>query len=178
MLTDNADPVHKVTIVPRGRALGVTSFLPENDNRAYDMEYLAGRVTIAMGGRAAEEIIFNEITTGASNDIQQATNTVRDMICRYGMNETIGPIALSDDTQQHVFGRDFGKEREYGEKTASQVDREMRKMLKAHYQKAKKILTVHIEVLHKMAKILMEEETIDGQQIQSLLGVGQYGGSA
>ena len=177
MLTDNADPVHKVTIVPRGRALGVTSFLPENDNRAYDMEYLAGRVTIAMGGRAAEEIIFNEITTGASNDIQQATNTVRDMICRYGMNETIGPIALSDDTQQHVFGRDFGKEREYGEKTASQVDREMRKMLKAHYQKAKKILTVHIEVLHKMAKILMEEETIDGQQIQSLLGVGQYGGS-
>ena len=177
MLTDNADPVHKVTIVPRGRALGVTSFLPENDNRAYDMDYLAGRVTIAMGGRAAEEIIFNEITTGASNDIQQATNTVRDMICRYGMNETIGPIALSDDTQQHVFGRDFGKEREYGEKTASQVDREMRKMLKAHYQKAKKILTVHIEVLHKMAKILMEEETIDGQQIQSLLGVGQYGGS-
>ena len=177
MLTDNADPVHKVTIVPRGRALGVTSFLPENDNRAYDMDYLAGRVTIAMGGRAAEEIIFNEITTGASNDIQQATNTVRDMICRYGMNETIGPIALSDDTQQHVFGRDFGKEREYGEKTASQVDREMRKMLKAHYQKAKKILTVHIDVLHKMAKILMEEETIDGQQIQSLLGVGQYGGS-
>ena len=175
ILTNSADPVHKVTIVPRGRALGMTSFLPENDNRAYDMEYLAGRVTIAMGGRAAEEIIFNEVTTGAGNDIQQATNTVRDMICRYGMNETIGPIALVDDTQQHVFGRDFGKEREYGEKTASQVDREMRKMLKSHYQKAKKILTDHIEVLHKMAKILMEEETIDGPQIQSLLAIRQYG---
>lgn len=170
ILTAKADPVHKVTIVPRGRALGVTSFLPESDHRAYDMEYLAGRVTIAMGGRAAEELIFNEITTGASNDIQQATNTVRDMICRFGMNEKIGPIALEDDNQQHVFGRDFGKDREYGEKTASQVDREMRKMLKMHYDKAKKILTDHIDVLHTMAKKLMEEETIEGQEIQALLG--------
>lgn len=170
ILTKKSDPVHKVTIVPRGRALGVTAFLPENDNRAYDMEYLAGRVTIAMGGRAAEEIIFNEITTGASNDIQQATNTVRDMICRFGMNEKIGPIALEDDNQQHVFGRDFGKDREYGEQTASQVDREMRKMLKTHYDKAKNLLTDNIDVLHTMAKKLMEEETIEGQEIRALLG--------
>ena len=170
MLTKKADPVHKVTIVPRGRALGVTAFLPDNDNRAYDMEYLLGRVTIAMGGRAAEELIFDEITTGASNDIQQATHTVRDMICRYGMNEKIGPIALEDDSQQHVFGRDFGKDRDYGEKTASQIDREMRKILKMHYKQAKKMLIDHIEVLHSMAKMLMEEETIDGQKIATLLG--------
>ncbi len=169
ILTSKADPVHKVTIVPRGRALGVTSFLPENDNRAYDADYLSSRVTIAMGGRAAEEIIFDEITTGASNDIQQATNTVRSMICRYGMNESIGPIALDTDDQQHVFGRDFLKDREYGEKTASQVDYEMRKLLTMHYQKAKKLLQDHIEVLHSTAKMLMEEETVDGQQISALL---------
>ncbi|MBF0288812.1 MAG: ATP-dependent zinc metalloprotease FtsH [SAR324 cluster bacterium] len=169
ILTSKSDPVHKVTIVPRGRALGVTSFLPENDNRAYDTDYLSSRVTIAMGGRAAEEIIFDEITTGASNDIQQATTTVRSMICRYGMNESIGPIALDTDNQQHVFGRDFLKDREYGEKTASQVDHEMRKLLTMHYQKAKKLLQDHIDVLHATAKMLMEEETVDGQQISDLL---------
>ncbi|MBF0279879.1 MAG: ATP-dependent zinc metalloprotease FtsH [SAR324 cluster bacterium] len=170
ILTKKSDPVHKVTIVPRGRALGVTAFLPDNDNRAYDTDYLSGRVTIAMGGRAAEELIFDEITTGASNDILQATHTVRDMICRFGMNDKIGPIALEDDNQQYVFGRDFGKERDYGEKTASQIDREMRRMLKLHYKQAKKLLTDHIEVLHSMAKMLMEEETIDGNKIEALLG--------
>ncbi len=172
-LTPKSDPVHKVTIVPRGRALGVTSFLPDNDNRAYDTEYLAGRVTIAMGGRAAEEIIFDEVTTGASNDIQQATSTARDMICRYGMSEIVGPISLDNNDQHYVFGRDFGKEREYSDDTASVIDHELRKMVIFHDNKAKQLLRDHIDILHRVADMLMEQETIDGSQILALLGQEQ-----
>jgi len=163
-------PVHKVTIVPRGRALGVTSFLPDSEARNYDTEFLLNNVIVAMGGRAAEEIIFHEFTTGASNDLQQATSTVRDMICRYGMSEILGPIAIDNQEQQYVLGRDIGKEREYSEATARQIDREMRKMVNSHYLKAKKLLQDNLEVLHTIAKMLLEEETIDGSQILTLIG--------
>ncbi|MGK5094136.1 ATP-dependent zinc metalloprotease FtsH [Deltaproteobacteria bacterium TL4] len=170
LLVVDTHPVHKVTIVPRGRALGLTSFLPENDHRNYDMEFLLNNVTIAMGGRAAEEIIFQELTTGASNDLQQATNTVRDMICRYGMSEILGPITIDSEEQQNVLGREIGKEREYSEATALQIDREMRKTVNTHYLKAKQMLLNHIDTLHTVARILIEEETIDGSRILSLLG--------
>lgn len=172
-LLPNADPIHKVTIIPRGRALGVTAYLPENDNRSYDVEYLSNRITIAMGGRAAEEIIFNELTTGASNDIQQATETVRNMICRWGMNEQMGPIVLGSDDQQSVMGREIGKEREYSEDTAEQIDSEMRRLVKFHYNQACQLLQDHIEVLHRVADTLLEEETIEGQRIMEMLNKPQ-----
>ncbi len=168
-LLPKSDPIHKVTIVPRGRALGVTSFLPENDNHSYDFEYLSNRITIAMGGRAAEEIIFDEVTTGASNDIQQATDTIRNMICRWGMSKSFGPIVFGSDNQMNVLGRDIGKDREYSEKTATEIDMEMRKTIKFHDQKAKKLLRENIEVLHKIVDVLMKEETIDGSYIMKLL---------
>ncbi len=168
-LLPKSDPIHKVTIVPRGRALGLTSYLPENDNHSYDFEYLSNRITIAMGGRAAEEIIFDEVTTGASNDIQQATDTVRNMICRWGMSKSFGPIVFGSDNQMNVLGRDIGKDREYSEKTATEIDEEMRNTIKYHDEKAKKLLRDNIEVLHKIVEVLMKEETIDGSYIIKLL---------
>ena len=172
-LLPKSDPIHKVTIVPRGRALGMTAYLPENDNHSYDFEYLSNRITIAMGGRAAEEIIFDEVTTGASNDIQQATDTIRNMICRWGMSKSFGPIVFGSDNQLNVLGRDIGKDREYSEKTATEIDEEMRKTIKYHDEKAKKLLSDNIEVLHKIVEVLMKEETIDGSYIMKLLKQNQ-----
>ena len=168
-LLPTSAPIHKVTIVPRGRALGMTAYLPENDNHSYDFEYLSNRITIAMGGRAAEEIIFDEVTTGASNDIQQATDTISNMICRWGMSKSFGPIVFGSDNQLNVLGRDIGKDREYSEKTATEIDEEMRKTIKYHDEKAKKLLSDNIEVLHKIVEVLMKEETIDGSYIMKLL---------
>ncbi|MCH2290384.1 MAG: ATP-dependent zinc metalloprotease FtsH, partial [SAR324 cluster bacterium] len=169
-LLPKSDPIHKVTIVPRGRAMGLTAYLPENDVQSYDREFLMNRITIAMGGRAAEELIFNELTTGASNDIQQATDMARNMICRWGMSDKLGPIVLGTDDQQHVLGRDIGSEREYSEDTAVEIDKEMRNTIKTHYRKAKKLLKDNIKVLHKIAEVLIQEETIEGNRILELLG--------
>ena len=167
---EHAAPLVKVTIVPRGRAMGLTAYLPENDVQSYDREFLMNRITIAMGGRAAEELIFNELTTGASNDIQQATDMARNMICRWGMSDKLGPIVLGTDDQQHVLGRDIGSEREYSEDTAVEIDKEMRNTIKTHYRKAKKLLKDNIKVLHKIAEVLIQEETIEGKRILELLG--------
>ena len=172
-LLPNADPIHKVTIIPRGRALGVTAYLPENDNRSYDVEYLSNRITIAMGGRAAEEVIFDQLTTGASNDIQQATETVRNMICRWGMNNKFGPIVLGSDEQQSVMGQALGKEREYSEDTAEQIDTEMRDTVKSHYEQACQLLRDNLDTLHQIAHTLLEEETIEGSRIMEMLGKPQ-----
>lgn len=168
-LLPKSDPIHKVTIVPRGRALGMTAYLPEHDKHSYDIEYLSNRITIAMGGRAAEEIIFDEVTTGASNDIQQATDTIRNMICRWGMSKSFGPVVFGSDNQLNVLGRDIGKDREYSEKTATEIDEEMRKTIKYHDEKAKKLLRDNIDVLHKIVEVLMKEETIEGSYIKELL---------
>jgi cell division protease FtsH len=169
-LLPNADPIHKVTIIPRGRALGVTAYLPENDKHSYDIEYLSNRITIAMGGRAAEEVIFDQLTTGASNDIQQATETGRNMICRWGMNNKFGPIVLGSDDQQSVMGQALGKEREYSEDTAEQIDTEMRDMVKSHYEQACQLLRDNLDTLHRIAHTLLEEETIEGGRIMEMLG--------
>ena len=170
VLLPKSDPIHKVTIVPRGRAMGLTAYLPENDVQSYDREFLTNRITIAMGGRAAEELIFKELTTGASNDIQQATDMARNMICRWGMSDKLGPIVLGSDDQQHVLGRDIGSEREYSEDTAVEIDKEMRSTIKTHYRKAKKLLKDNIKVLHEIAEVLIKEETIEGKRILELLG--------
>ena len=169
-LLPKTDPIHKVTIVPRGRALGLTAFLPKQDNHSYDIDFLSNRITIAMGGRAAEEIIFDEVTTGASNDIQQATDTIRNMICNWGMSKTFGPIVLGSDNQQNVLGRNIGKGREFSENTAAEIDNEMRKTIKYHDEKAKKLLRDNIDILHKIVEVLMKEETIEGSYIMELLG--------
>ncbi len=168
VLLPKTDPVHKVTIVPRGRAMGVTAYLPEQDHRNYEKEYLQHRLIIAMGGRAAEEIIFDEFTTGASNDIQQATEMARNMITRWGMSESFGPIVLDNDDQQIVFGREIGAEREYSEDTAEKIDVELRTLIARQYDRAKELLQDNISVLHRVAELLLEEEVLDGSRIVEL----------
>jgi cell division protease FtsH len=168
VLLPKTDPVHKVTIVPRGRAMGVTAYLPEQDHRNYEKKYLQHRLIIAMGGRAAEEIIFDEFTTGASNDIQQATEMARNMITRWGMSESFGPIVLDNDDQQIVFGREIGAEREYSEDTAEKIDVELRTLIARQYDRAKELLRDNISVLHRVAELLLEEEVLDGSRIVEL----------
>ncbi|MDP7463555.1 MAG: ATP-dependent zinc metalloprotease FtsH [SAR324 cluster bacterium] len=169
VLLPKTDPVHKVTIVPRGRAMGVTAYLPEQDYHSYKQDYLQHRLIIAMGGRAAEEIIFDEITTGASNDIQQATEMARNMITRWGMSEALGPIVLDTDDQQIVFGREIGAEREYSEDTAEKIDEELRTLIARQYERATQLLRDNIGVLHRVAELLLEEEVLDGSRIVELV---------
>ena len=150
-------------------SLGLTSYLPKGDNHSYDIDFLSNRITIALGGRAAEDIIFSEVTTGASNDIQQATETIRNMICNWGMSKSFGPIVFGSENQHNILGRSIGKEREYSELTAEEIDKEMRKTVKFHDNKAKKLLRENIEILHKIADVLIKEETIDGSYIMDLI---------
>jgi len=170
-LLPKSDPVHKVTIVPRGQALGVTSFLPKEEIHNHDRDYLLASIMVAMGGRAAEELIFGEqaITTGAGNDIQKATQTARHMVTQWGMSEAIGPITLDLGEEQHFLGRDIGLERPYGEDTAELIDQEINDILKACYQKAKSLLSDNIDKLHTLAKRLLEHETVEGDELRALL---------
>ena len=170
-LVPKADPVHKVTIVPRGQALGVTSFLPQEEVHNHDRDYLLASIMVAMGGRAAEELIFGEesITTGAGNDIQKATQTARNMVTQWGMSEAIGPITLDLGEEQHFLGRDIGLERPYGEDTAELIDQEINEILKACYKKAKGLLSDNIDKLHTLAKRLLEHETVEGDELRALL---------
>ena len=170
-LVPKADPVHKVTIVPRGQALGVTSFLPQEELHNHDRDYLLASIMVAMGGRAAEELIFGDtsVTTGAGNDIQKATQTARNMVTQWGMSEAIGPITLDLGEEQHFLGRDIGLERPYGEDTAELIDQEINEILKASYAKAKGLLRDNIDKLHVLAKRLIEHETVEGEELRALL---------
>jgi len=169
VLLPKADPVHKITIVPRGQALGLTSFLPLEELHNFDREHLLTRIKVAMGGRAAEELIFGQITTGAGNDIQRATQMARGMVTQYGMSEAIGPITLDTGEEQHVLGRDIGVERPYGEDTAELIDQEMNEIIQHCYTQAKELIQSRIEVLHAMAKALIERETVDGAELAAML---------
>ncbi|MDH5753419.1 MAG: ATP-dependent zinc metalloprotease FtsH, partial [Deltaproteobacteria bacterium] len=169
-LLSNSEPVHKITIVPRGQALGLTSYLPAEELHNYDREYLLTRIKVAMGGRAAEELVFDEITTGASNDIKQATQMARNMVTMYGMSDAIGPITLDAGEEQHVLGRDIGVDRTYGEDTAELIDQEVNEIIVSSYNKAKSLLQEHRQVLDTLADRLMEKETVDGKDLNEMLG--------
>ena len=166
---ENSDEVYKVTIVPRGRALGVTSFLPREEVHNHDRDFLLARLVVAMGGRAAEELVFGQITTGASNDIQQATQTALRMVTQWGMSDAIGPMTLGTGEEQHFLGRDIGLDREYGDDTAELVDKEVHDLVQESYNKAKEILQKNIRQLHELANLLIEQETVDGEKLKSML---------
>jgi cell division protease FtsH len=168
-LTPKADPVHKITIVPRGQALGVTAFLPTEDVHNHDRDYLIARIMVAMGGRAAEELIFGQVTTGARDDIVSATRVARNMVCMYGMSDVLGPISLDPHEQQHFLGRDIGMERQFGEDTAEVVDEEIAKIVKGAYERAKRLLSENIDKLHTLAKRLIEKETVDHDELALIL---------
>lgn len=164
-----ADPVHKVTIIPRGRALGVTSYLPIDEKHTYSKEYLESVITYALGGRAAEKIIFNHYTTGAGNDIEKATSIARKMVCEWGMSDKLGPLSYGAKEEEIFLGREIQRHKDYSEKTAIDIDDEVRSIVTAAMLDAEKILTNNIELLHILSKELLEREILDGDEIDKLI---------
>lgn len=165
------DPVHKVTIIPRGRALGVTMFLPEGDRYNYTREYLESKISSLFGGRLAEEIIFGvgKVTTGASNDIQKATELARNMVTKWGLSEKVGPLTLGTNDEEVFLGHSITRHKEVSEATSSMVDAEVRSIIERNYRRADTILKDNIEILHAMAQALIKYETINIQQIQDVM---------
>lgn len=170
-LLPNTDPIHKVTIIPRGRALGLTMQLPEDEKHTYPKDYLLSNIAILMGGRAAEEIVLNMQTTGAGNDIEKASDLARKMVCDYGMNEDLGPLAFGKGEEQIFLGREISQHRDYSELTAQKIDDEVRNIVNSAYEKASKLIKDNVDTLHTMAKALLEKETLDGKAIDEIMGI-------
>lgn len=163
-----SDPVHKVTIIPRGRALGVTTYLPVDEKHTYSKEYLEAMIAYALGGRAAEKIVFNRFTTGAGNDIEKATKIARKMVCEWGMSEKLGPLAYGSNEEEIFLGREITKQQDYSESTAQTIDSEVKDIVVSGMKRAEKILTENIEVLHKLSKELLEREILDAEEIDKI----------
>ncbi|HEV7699358.1 MAG TPA: ATP-dependent zinc metalloprotease FtsH [Pyrinomonadaceae bacterium] len=164
----NIDPVHKVTIIPRGMALGVTMYLPEKDRLSASKEYLLGQIAMAMGGRIAEEVFIGSITTGASNDIEKATEVARAMVCEYGMSD-LGPLTFGKKEEQIFLGREISQHRDYSEDTAIKIDKEVRRIVAEQYARAEKIVEENKEALIRLAEALLELETLDSVQIRRVV---------
>jgi len=165
-----ADPLHKVSIIPRGQALGMTVQLPLLDKYTYSKEYLESKLTILMGGRAAEKIFLNQLTTGASNDIEVATAIARRMICNFGMSD-LGPLSFGRKEGEVFLGRDFVQAQDYSEDTAKKIDEEVKKMMDAAHQKAQNILEGNKDKIEILVKLLLEKETLDGEEIKKSLNI-------
>jgi cell division protease FtsH len=167
-LTPGADPVHKVTIIPRGMALGLTMQLPEADKHTYTKEYLEGMLAVLMGGRTAEEIFLGHITTGAGNDIERATDIARNMVCEWGMSD-LGPLAFGKKEEAIFLGREIAQHRDFSEDTALQIDREVKRIVSSGYESARNILLNNRETLDRIAQALLEREVIDANEVKLLM---------
>jgi cell division protease FtsH len=168
-LLKNTDPVHKVSIIPRGAALGYVLQLPIEDRYLVTKSEILDKITTLLAGRAAEDLIFQEVSTGAQNDLEQASKLVRKMICEYGMSDELGPVTLGSKQEQVFLGRDIVRERNYSEEIASAIDRETRHLVETQYEYAKTLLTENIAKLEKIAQVLIERETIEGKELEELL---------
>lgn len=164
-----ADPVYKVTIIPRGRALGVTTYLPIDEKHTYSKDYLLAMITYALGGRAAELLIFNQLTTGAGNDIERATQIARKMVCEWGMSEKLGPLAYGGREEELFLGREITRHKEISEKTAQLIDEEVQNIVISCMNRAEKILRENIDALHRLAKNLLEREILDNEEIDMII---------
>src|SRR5262245_61524108 len=167
-MTPGADPVHKVTIIPRGMALGLTMQLPEDDKHTYTREYLEAMLAVLMGGRSAEEIFLGHITTGAGNDIERATDIARNMVCEWGMSD-LGPLAYGKKEEAIFLGREIAQHRDYSEDTAIQIDKEVKRIVSASYDRARNTLSSNKEVLERIAQALLEREVIDAAEVKLLI---------
>ncbi len=180
-LLPGTDPIHKVTIIPRGRALGLTQQLPIDEKHTYPQKYLESNISILLGGRAAEELVLKDFTTGAGNDIERATNLARKMVCEWGMSDKMGPLSYGKKEEQIFLGREFATHKDYSEETAKNIDAEVVSIVTRNYEQAKKLLNDHIDILHKMAGELLEKEVLTGAEIDALIGDAlpkvQHGGS-
>lgn len=168
-LLPKCDPVHKVTIIPRGRALGVTMSLPEKDRYSYDKEYMLNQISMLFGGRIAEEVFMNQMTTGASNDFERATHIARDMVMRYGMSDALGPMVYAENEGEVFLGRSVTKTTNMSEETMRKVDTEVRRIIDEQYSLARRLIEEHSDKMHAMANALLEWETIDADQLNDIM---------
>jgi cell division protease FtsH len=164
-----ADPLHKVTIIPRGRALGLTMQLPLDDKYNYSKDYLVNRITILLGGRTAEEIVFQQQTTGAGDDLEKATEMARKMVCEWGMSDRLGPLTFGKN-EEHIFlGREVTRAKDYSEETALAIDSEIKRIVIECATRARTILEDNVEKLHALARALLERESLDSEEIARIL---------
>ncbi|MBI4691636.1 MAG: ATP-dependent metallopeptidase FtsH/Yme1/Tma family protein [Nitrospirae bacterium] len=168
-LTPGTDPIHKVSIIPRGRALGVTQQLPIDDKYTYSKDYLMKALTVLLGGRAAEEIALKHMTTGAGNDLERATELARRMVTEWGMSEKLGPLTFGKKDEQIFLGREIAKHKDYSEKTAEDIDEEVKRLVIEAYERAKSLLSDNFDILDAFAKTLLEKETMDGREIDAMI---------
>jgi cell division protease FtsH len=168
-LLPNTDPLHKVTIIPRGMALGLTQQLPTEEKHNYTKEQIESRIAVCMGGRIAEDLVFGEISTGAQNDIEQATEMARKMVCEWGMSEALGPLTYGKKEEQIFLGKEFNRHQDYSEATALKIDAEIKRIVSEQYDRAQKTLVDNKKVLERIADALLEHEVLDGEQIKQIL---------
>jgi cell division protease FtsH len=168
-LLPGADPIHKVTIIPRGMALGLTQQLPVDEMHTYPREYLLNKLVILFGGRVAEELVLEHVTTGAGNDIEKATDLVRRMVCEWGMSEKLGPMTFGKKEEEIFLGRDFTQKTDYSKTTAIEIDAEIRRIIQESYHRAKDLLTTNLRLLHKVAEQLLEKEVLDGSEVDAIV---------
>ena len=168
-LVPGADPVHKVTIIPRGRALGVTQQLPEGDKYTFSKENMLARITVLLGGRSAEELVFDDITTGAGNDIERATELARKMVCEWGMSEKLGPVTFGKKEEQIFLGREIAQHRDYSEATAVEIDYEVKRIVTECHDRARRLLQEHRETLTEIAETLLEVEVLNAEELDRIV---------
>jgi cell division protease FtsH len=165
----HADPVHKVTIIPRGMALGVTMQLPVDDKHNYTREYLNDWIAILLGGRIAEEITFSSMTTGAGNDLERSTEMARKMVCEYGMSDAMGPLTFGKKEEQIFLGREIAQHQDYSEDTAIRIDQEIKRIVTSNYDKARNLLESHRDALDRIAEALLLREVLDAEQVRRIV---------
>jgi cell division protease FtsH len=165
------DPIHKVTIIPRGHALGVTQQLPVDEKHTYPREFLLNNIVILLGGRAAEELVLKDFTTGAGNDIERATNLARKMVCEWGMSEAMGPLSYGKKEEQIFLGREFATHKDYSEETAQKIDKEVARIVMTSYESAKQILSDRMEILNRIASELLEKEVLNAVELDAVIGI-------
>jgi cell division protease FtsH len=168
-LVPHSDPLHKVTIIPRGMALGLTQQLPDEEKHNWTKEALDARIAVFMGGRIAEELTFDQITTGAQNDIEQATEMARKMVCEWGMSESLGPLTYGKKEEQIFLGKEFNRHQDYSEATAQRIDGEIKNVVTEQYERATRMLTENREALERIALALLEHEVLDARQLKQLI---------
>jgi len=168
-LTPGTDPIHKVTIIPRGLALGVTQQLPIEDKYTLSKAYLNNTIMVLLGGRAAEEIIFEEKTSGAGNDLERVTDIARKMVCEWGMSDKVGPVTFGKADEQIFLGKELSRHKDYSEETAIEIDTEIKRIVTENYKKAKTVLEKNIDLLHKLAEVLLDKEVVDGKELDELV---------
>jgi cell division protease FtsH len=168
-LIPGTDPIHKVTIIPRGRALGITQQLPMDEKHNYHREYLLNNIAILMGGRVAEELVLGQVSTGAGNDLERATDLARKMVCEWGMSERLGPLTFGKREEMIFLGKEIAQHQDYSEQTAQEIDQEVRRFVIEAYERAKELVKARIGALHALAASLLEREVLEGPEIDVII---------